>query len=118
MFTVQSSGCAPVVRAFEQGTGDRAGVGIAADRRVGTARAARHWRPADADGPAATSRGGAIAVTKRRSSPRCRPSSSPGQSTPFRERRGDARPPHAPRNGTITSDEVVVVFSTGGNKYR
>jgi threonine synthase len=118
MFTVQSSGCAPIVRAFDQQlenapeweSPQTSAWGLRVPRAVGDRLMLRALRD---------SGGGAIAVDEARIEP---------AAAELRVAEGiDAGPEtgaawHAldelRERGTISMDETVVVFNTGGNKYR
>ena len=118
MFTVQSSGCAPIVRAFEQGL-DTApewesprttAWGLRVPRAVGDRLMLRALR---------ASGGGAIAIEEARIEP---------AAAELRRSEGiDAGPETGAAwvalsdlraRGAIAPDDTVVVFNTGGNKYR
>ncbi|MBV8517060.1 MAG: threonine synthase [Acidobacteria bacterium] len=118
MFSVQSSGCAPVVRAFEQGL-DRApewespkttAWGLRVPRALGDRLMLHALR---------TSNGGAIAVDEARIE---------DAAAALRVSEGiDAGPESGAAwlayeelraRGAIGADESVVVFNTGANKYR
>ena len=117
MFTVQSAGCAPIVRAFDQQL-DRApewespqthAWGLRVPRALGDRLMLRALRD---------SRGGAIAIEERRIEP---------AAAELRKSEGiDAGPETGAAwaaldelrtRGTISENEVVVVFNTGANKY-
>jgi threonine synthase len=118
MFSVQSSGCAPVVRAFEQGletapeweSPHTSAWGLRVPRAVGDRLMLAALRE---------SHGGAIAVDESRIEP---------AAADLRRSEGiDAGPETGAawvaldelrRSGTIGPDDTVVVFNTGGNKYR
>jgi threonine synthase len=118
MFTVQSSGCAPIVRAFDQQlenapeweSPQTSAWGLRVPRAVGDRLMLRALRD---------SNGGAIAIDEQHIEP---------AAAEMRASEGiDAGPEtgaawHAldvlRSRGTIGEDEVVVVFNTGGNKYR
>jgi threonine synthase len=118
MFSVQSSGCAPVVRAFEQGldtapeweSPKTSAWGLRVPRAIGDRLMLNALRQ---------SRGGAIAVDEERIE---------DAAAGLREREGiDAGPETGAAmlalrtllaNGTIGRDDLVVLFNTGGNKYR
>jgi len=118
MFTVQSSGCAPIVRAFDQGlehapeweSPRTEAWGLRVPRAVGDRLMLRALRD---------SRGGAIAVDDARIE---------DAAAALRRDEGiDAGPETGAAwlaldelraNGTIAADELTVVFNTGGNKYR
>jgi len=118
MFTVQSSGCAPIVRAFDQQldtapeweSPQTSAWGLRVPRAVGDRLMLRALRD---------SRGGAIAVDESRIE---------DAAAALRASEGiDAGPETGAAwlaldelraNGTILEDEVTVVFNTGGNKYR
>jgi threonine synthase len=118
MYSVQSSGCAPIVRAFEQKL-DRApewespqtgAWGLRVPRAIGDRLMLRALRD---------SGGGAIAVDE---------SAIEAGAAEMRAREGVDAGPEAGAalvalrelfaRGTISPDETVVLFSTGGNKYR
>ena len=118
MWSVQSSGCAPIVRAFDQNL-DHApewesprtsAWGLRVPRAVGDRLMLQAIRE---------SSGGAIAVDDDQIEP---------AAADLRLREGiDAGPEtgaawlalsELKRSGAITTDDVVVVFNTGGNKYR
>ncbi len=117
MFTVQSSGCAPVVRAFNEGLdtapeweSPRTGAwGLRVPRAIGDRLMLRALRD---------SGGGAIAVEE---------AEIENAAAELRKMEGIDAGPEAGAAllalrslrdaGTITSNEVVVLFSTGGNKY-
>jgi threonine synthase len=117
MFSVQSNGCAPIVRAFDQGL-DRApewespqtsAWGLRVPRAVGDRLMLRALR---------ASNGGAIAVEE---------SAIEGAAAEIRQRDGiDAGPETGAallalrtllETGKVQRDERVVLFNTGGNKY-
>jgi threonine synthase len=118
MFTVQSSGCAPVVRAFEQGLdtapeweSPKTGAwGLRVPRAIGDRLMLAALR---------NSGGGAVAVDEEKIEE---------AAAALRTREGiDAGPETGAAmlaldtlraNGTIRRDDVVVIFNTGGNKYR
>lgn len=118
MFTVQSKGCAPIVRAFDQQldtapeweSPQTSAWGLRVPRAVGDRLMLRALRD---------SHGGAIAVDEARIEP---------AAAELRKREGiDAGPETGAAwlaldelraNGTIREGEIVVVFNTGGNKYR
>jgi threonine synthase len=118
MFSVQSSGCAPIVRAFdgqletapEWESPQTTAWGLRVPRAVGDRLMLRALRD---------SRGGAIAVEESRIE---------NAAAELRAAEGiDAGPETGAAwlaldelraRGTIAEDEVVVVFNTGGNKYR
>lgn len=118
MFTVQSSGCAPIVRAFDQQletapeweSPQTSAWGLRVPRAVGDRLMLRALRD---------SGGGAIAVDDSRIET---------AAAELRASEGiDAGPETGAAwlaldelraKGTIAEDEVVVVFNTGGNKYR
>lgn len=118
MFTVQSRGCAPIVRAFEQNletapeweSPQTSAWGLRVPRAVGDRLMLRALRD---------SGGGAIAVDEARIEP---------AAAELRRSEGiDAGPETGAAwlaldelraNGTISESETVVVFNTGGNKYR
>jgi threonine synthase len=118
MFTVQSSGCAPIVRAMEQQLetapeweAPQTGAwGLRVPRALGDRLMLRALRD---------SNGGAIAVEEARIEP---------AAAELRRSEGiDAGPETGAAwlaldelrsRGTISAEETVVVFNTGGNKYR
>lgn len=118
MFSVQSAGCAPIVRAFDQQLENapewespRTGAwGLRVPRAVGDRLMLAALR---------ASRGGAIAVDESRIEP---------AAAELRRTEGiDAGPETGAAwlaldelraRGVIRDDEVTVVFNTGGNKYR
>ncbi len=118
MFTVQSSGCAPIVRAFDQQletapeweSPQTTAWGLRVPRAVGDRLMLRALRD---------SGGGAIAVDESRIEQ---------AAAALRASEGiDAGPETGAAwlaldelraNGTIREEELVVVFNTGGNKYR
>jgi len=118
MFSVQSSGCAPIVRAFDRGlesapeweSPQTSAWGLRVPRAVGDRLMLKALRD---------SGGGAIAVEDGRIEP---------AAAELRVAEGiDAGPETGAAwlaldelrtRGTISEDEVVVVFNTGGNKYR
>ncbi|HEX7151748.1 MAG TPA: threonine synthase [Thermoanaerobaculia bacterium] len=118
MFSVQSAGCAPIVRAYEQGletapeweSPRTSAWGLRVPRAIGDRLMLRALRD---------SRGGAIAVAEE---------TIEAASAELRRREGlDAGPEtgaamvayHQLRDrGDIRDGETVVVFNTGGNKYR
>ncbi|MEA2236103.1 MAG: threonine synthase [Thermoanaerobaculia bacterium] len=118
MFSVQSSGCAPVVRAFREGletapeweAPQTEAWGLRVPRAVGDRLMLRALRD---------SKGGAIAVDDAQIE---------SAAAELRRTEGiDAGPESGAallalrelrRDKTITDDDVVVLFSTGGNKYR
>jgi threonine synthase len=118
MFTIQSSGCAPIVRAFDQQletapeweSPQTTAWGLRVPRAVGDRLMLRALRD---------SGGGAVAVEESRIE---------NAAAELREAEGiDAGPETGAAwlaldqlrgNGTIAADELVVVFNTGGNKYR
>jgi threonine synthase len=118
MFSVQSAGCAPIVRAFEQKletapewkmphTG---AWGLRVPRAIGDRLMLRALRD---------SKGGAIAVDEGDIEP---------AAAKLREREGIDAGPEAGAalvavrelfaSGTLSRDETVVLFNTGGNKYK
>jgi threonine synthase len=117
MFTVQSSGCAPIVRAFEQKldaapeweSPRTSAWGLRVPRAIGDRLMLRALRE---------SRGGAIAVAEEKIE---------GAASEMRTREGvDAGPEGGAAllayaglrdAGIIRDDEIVVLFNTGGNKY-
>ena len=117
MFTVQSSGCAPIVRAFEQGldtapeweSPHTGAWGLRVPRAIGDRLMLDALR---------ASRGGAVAVDEEQIE---------RAAAQTREREGiDAGPETGAAmlalrtlrdNGTLRDGDMVVVFSTGGNKY-
>ena len=118
MFTIQSSGCAPIVRAFDQQletapeweSPQTTAWGLRVPRAVGDRLMLRALRD---------SGGGAVAVEESRIET---------AAADLRAAEGiDAGPETGAAwlaldqmraNGTIAEDELVVVFNTGGNKYR
>jgi threonine synthase len=118
MFTVQSSGCAPIVRAFDQQletapeweSPQTTAWGLRVPRAVGDRLMLRALRD---------SGGGAVAVEESRIE---------DAAAELRAAEGiDAGPETGAAwlaldqlraNRTIAEDELVVVFNTGGNKYR
>ncbi|HEX8255888.1 MAG TPA: threonine synthase [Thermoanaerobaculia bacterium] len=118
MFTVQSSGCAPIVRAFEQQLDTApeweaprtSAWGLRVPRAVGDRLMLRALRD---------SNGGAIAVDESQIEP---------AAADLRRREGiDAGPETGAAwlalnelraSGVISEGELTVVFNTGGNKYR
>ncbi len=118
MFTVQSSGCAPVVRAFNEGldtapeweSPHTGAWGLRGPRAIGDRLMLRALRD---------SGGGAIAVDEAQIE---------GAASDLRTSEGIDAGPEAGAAllalrellaaGTIKTDDVVVLFSTGGNKYR
>lgn len=118
MWSVQSSGCAPIVRAFERETETAAewesphteAWGLRVPRAVGDRLMLRALRD---------SGGGAIAVEEAEIAP---------AAAELRAREGiDAGPETGAawralsllrQRGAIGGDDLVVVFNTGGNKYR
>lgn len=118
MFTVQTSGCAPIVRAFDQNletapeweSPQTTAWGLRVPRAVGDRLMLRALRD---------SGGGAIAVDESRIE---------DAAADLRAAEGiDAGPETGAAwlaldvlrgNGTVSEDELVVVFNTGGNKYR
>jgi threonine synthase len=118
MFSVQSSGCAPIVRAFDQQletapeweSPQTSAWGLRVPRAIGDRLMLRALRD---------SGGGAIAVDEGRIE---------AAAAQVREREGiDAGPETGAAmlalesltaGGTLRRDDLVVVFSTGGNKYR
>src|SRR5438132_1013189 len=117
MYSVQSSGCAPIVRAFEQQL-DRApewenaqtsAWGLRVPRAIGDRLMLRALRE---------SNGGAVAVDER---------SSEKAASEVRKHEGIDAGPEAGaaflalrrliENGEIGENEIVVLFNTGGNKY-
>ncbi len=118
MFTVQSSGCAPIVRAFEQGletapeweSPQTSAWGLRVPRAVGDRLMLHALR---------ASNGGAIAVDEARIE---------DAAAELRRSEGiDAGPETGAAwlalselrgRGVIAPHETVVVFNTGGNKYR
>jgi threonine synthase len=117
MYSVQSSGCAPIVRAFEQQldsapeweSPQTGAWGLRVPRAIGDRLMLRALRD---------SGGGAIAVDE---------SAIEAGAAEMRAREGVDAGPEAGAGlvalrelfarGTISSDETVVLFSTGGNKY-
>lgn len=118
MFSVQSSGCAPIVRAFERGletapeweSPKTEAWGLRVPRAVGDRLMLTALRE---------SHGGAIAVDDARIE---------SAAADLRVREGiDAGPESGAAwlaceelraNGTIAADQTVVIFNTGANKYR
>ena len=118
MFTVQSSGCAPIVRAFEQGwenapeweSPQTGAWGLRVPRAVGDRLMLQALRD---------SHGGAIAVDEQAIEP---------AAAALRTQEGIDAGPEAGAalvaldrlrgSGQIRPDETVVLFNTGGNKYR
>jgi threonine synthase len=118
MFTIQSSGCAPIVRAFDQQletapeweSPQTTAWGLRVPRAVGDRLMLRALRD---------SGGGAVAVEESRIE---------DAAAEMRAAEGiDAGPETGAAwlaldrlraDGTIAEDELVVVFNTGGNKYR
>ncbi|HJQ41376.1 MAG TPA: threonine synthase [Thermoanaerobaculia bacterium] len=118
MWTVQSSGCAPIVRAFDQQletapeweSPQTTAWGLRVPRAVGDRLMLKALRD---------SRGGAIAVDEAQIEP---------AAAELRKREGiDAGPEtgaawlalrELQSRGDIKDGELVVVFNTGGNKYR
>ncbi|HEX7705062.1 MAG TPA: threonine synthase [Thermoanaerobaculia bacterium] len=118
MFSVQSNGCAPIVRAFEQGLEtapeweepETSAWGLRVPRAVGDRLMLQALRD---------SGGGAIAVDEARIEP---------AAADLRRAEGiDAGPETGAAwlalgelraKGAVGDDEIVVVFNTGGNKYR
>ena len=118
MFTIQTNGCAPIVRAFDQQletapeweSPQTTAWGLRVPRAVGDRLMLRALRD---------SGGGALAVEE---------SSIEDAAADLRASEGiDAGPETGAAwlaldqlraNGTVAEDELVVVFNTGGNKYR
>lgn len=118
MFTVQSNGCAPIVRAFEQKLDSAPewespktmAWGLRVPRAVGDRLMLRALRD---------SHGGAIAVPEEQIE---------NAAAELRTREGVDAGPEAGaallaygmlrENGSISANETVVLFNTGGNKYR
>ncbi|HXH90574.1 MAG TPA: threonine synthase [Thermoanaerobaculia bacterium] len=118
MFSVQSSGCAPVVRAFNEGletapeweSPETGAWGLRVPRAVGDRLMLRALRD---------SKGGAIAVDE---------SQIESAAAELRHTEGiDAGPESGAallalrelqKTGAISSSDTVVLFSTGGNKYQ
>jgi threonine synthase len=118
MYTIQSNGCAPIVRAFEQNLDsapewlepNTAAWGLRVPRAIGDRLMLRALRD---------SHGGAVAVEE---------SEIEHAATELRVREGlDAGPEAGAallglrmlvKSGAIRRDETVVLFNTGGNKYR
>ena len=118
MYTVQSSGCAPIVRAFDRGlenapeweSPNTSAWGLRVPRAIGDRLMLRALRD---------SGGGAVSVEE--------PEIEPGAAE-LRTTEGiDAGPEGGAalvayrmlrESGSITADETVVLFNTGGNKYR
>jgi threonine synthase len=117
MYSVQSSGCAPIVRAFEQGLesapewehAQTSAWGLRVPRAVGDRLMLRALRE---------SKGGAIAVAESEIEP---------AAAELRTREGIDAGPEAGaallalrrliEEGAISTGETVVLFNTGGNKY-
>jgi threonine synthase len=117
MYSVQSSGCAPIVRAFEQGlesapeweSAQTSAWGLRVPRAVGDRLMLRALRE---------SKGGAIAVAESEIEP---------AAAELRTREGIDAGPEAGaallalrrliEKGAISKGETVVLFNTGGNKY-
>ncbi len=117
MYSVQSSGCAPIVRAFEQGlesapeweSAHTSAWGLRVPRAVGDRLMLRALRE---------SKGGAIAVAESEIEP---------AAAELRTHEGIDAGPEAGaallalrrliENGSISRGETVVLFNTGGNKY-
>jgi len=117
MYSVQSSGCAPIVRAFEQGlesapeweSAQTSAWGLRVPRAVGDRLMLRALRE---------SKGGAIAVAESEIEP---------AAAELRTREGIDAGPEAGaallalrrliEKGAISKSETVVLFNTGGNKY-
>ena len=117
MWSVQSSGCAPIVRAFDSGlesapeweAAQTSAWGLRVPRAVGDRLMLRALRE---------SRGGAIAVEESQIEP---------AAAELRTREGIDAGPEAGaallalrrliEKGAISSAETVVLFNTGGNKY-
>jgi threonine synthase len=117
MYSVQSAGCAPIVRAFEQGLetapeweSPKTGAwGLRVPRAVGDRLMLRALRE---------SGGGAVAVEEESIGP---------AAAELRQREGVDAGPEAGaalvalrkllKGGTIAAGETVVLFSTGGDKY-
>ncbi len=118
MFTVQSSGCAPIVRAFEQGletapeweSPRTSAWGLRVPRAVGDRLMLRALRE---------SHGGAVAVDENRIE---------SGAAELRTREGIDAGPEAGaallaydalrQSGALQDRETVVLFNTGGNKYQ
>jgi threonine synthase len=118
MFSVQSSGCAPIVRAFDQKletapeweSPQTSAWGLRVPRAVGDRLMLRALRD---------SHGGAIAVPEE---------GIENAAAELRTREGVDAGPEAGAallayntlraNGSIRAEETVVLFNTGGNKYR
>ena len=118
MFSVQSSGCAPIVRAFDQGleaapeweSPQTEAWGLRVPRAIGDRLMLRALRE---------SHGGAVSADE---------SQIEAGAAELREREGIDAGPEAGAalvalrtmlaDGTINGDDVVVLFNTGGNKYR
>jgi threonine synthase len=117
MYSVQSAGCAPIVRAFEQGS-ERAAEwenprtaawGLRVPKAIGDRLMLTALRE---------SRGGAVAVDEQTIEP---------AAAELRKSEGIDAGPEAGaalvalrtllRNGTISPNETVVLFNTGGDKY-
>lgn len=117
MFSVQSAGCAPIVRAFKQGlesapeweSPQTTAWGLRVPRAVGDRLMLRALRD---------SHGGAVAVDEAEIEP---------AAAEMRKREGvDAGPEtgaamqayrHLLRDNVLRRNDLVVVFNTGGNKY-
>src|ERR1041385_3948765 len=118
MFTVQSSGCAPVVRAFQQGL-DTAPEGESPKTEAWGLRVPRAIGDRLMLTALRDSGGGAIAVDEAKIE---------AAAAETREREGIDAGPEAGAamlalqtllaENTIRRDDLVVVFNTGGNKYR
>lgn len=118
MFSVQSSGCAPIVRAFEQGldtapeweSPQTSAWGLRVPRAIGDRLMLRALRD---------SKGGAVAVEE---------SQIEAAAAELRKVEGIDAGPEAGatllalrellRRGLIADQDVVVLFNTGGNKYQ
>jgi threonine synthase len=118
MFSVQSSGCAPVVRAFNEGldtapeweSPQTGAWGLRVPRAIGDRLMLRALRD---------SHGGAIAVDE---------SQIESAASELRKTEGiDAGPESGAallalrelqKSGTVSANDTVVLFSTGGNKYQ
>ena len=118
MFAIQSSGCAPIVRAFDQGleaapewqNPATAAWGLRVPRAIGDRLMLRALRQ---------SRGGAVAVNEAAIEP---------AAAELRSLEGiDAGPEGGAalaglrellRRGELTESETIVLFNTGGDKYR
>jgi threonine synthase len=105
--------CAPIVRAFQQGT-EKADRGVTRTTIAGRlARAARDWRLPHPRAPCATAAARRSPSPTVRWSTACCQSASTKASAPLRRRRGHWRHRAARVNGTIARHESVVLFNTG-----